>query len=144
MQAGIPLQDQDRLQWLAALEQDIKTALTRSLETVLTCSALKASYRQRLDLSPRVQLVWLDAPAPELTRRLQQRSGHYLTPEMLASQLAAAEPIGPHENVLTIDGLPSPAAVVTTILTQAAELFPALQQPWWQRLLPGKTRICGG
>jgi gluconokinase len=119
----------------AALGRDIKMALEHHLETVLTCSALKASYRQQLAVSPQVQQVWLEVPSQELTCRLRQRSGHYLPPDMLASQLAAAEPIGPHENVLTIDGLPPPAAVVTTLLAKATELFPALQQPWWQRVL---------
>jgi gluconokinase len=134
MQAGIPLQDEDRLQWLAGLEGDIKTALERHLETVITCSALKASYRRRLAL-PRVMLVWLEVPAWELARRLHRRSGHYFQSEMLDSQLAAVEPISPQENVLTVDGLPPPDAIVAFLLRKMTDLFPALQQPWWRRPL---------
>jgi gluconokinase len=133
--AGNPLQDEDRLRWLKVLESDIRQALARDLETVLTCSALKASYRQRLDSLGRVQPVWLHVPEVELRRRLQQRLNHYLQLAMLESQIAALEPIGPNENVITIDGLLQPKEVVEGILVQAVKLFPGLKKTWWQRVI---------
>lgn len=135
MLARQPLQDQDRLLWLKALEQDIRQALTRKLETVLTCSALKASYRQRLSSPARVQPVWLQVPEQELQRRLRQRTDHYLGASMLASQMADLEPINPGEGVMLINGLLPPIEVVSEILKAAVERFPGLKQPWWLRII---------
>jgi len=134
MLTGNPLQDDDRLQWLKVLESDIRQALARNLETVLTCSALKASYRQRLASLGRVQPVWLHVLEVELRRRLQQRSNHYLRLSMLASQMADFEPVSPAENVLAVDGMLQPQEVVENILEQTVGLFPALKKSWWQRV----------
>lgn len=134
MQAQTPLQDIDRHQWLMEIGEDMDRAIAKNRETVLTCSALKASYRQQLTFLARVQLVWLNVPQPDLERRLQRRSHHYMKPEMLASQLADFEPIGPEENVITIDGRLPPAKIVDELLSQATWLYPDLENPWWQRL----------
>ena len=128
-----PLDDEDRHQWLLELEEDIRRAIAKNRETVLTCSALKVSYRKQLTALDRVQLVWLDVPKSELQRRLLRRSNHYMKPEMLASQLAAFEPIRPDETVITVDGRLVPAKIVDELLNQATWLFPDLEKPWWQR-----------
>ncbi|MEO1506836.1 MAG: gluconokinase, GntK/IdnK-type [Cyanobacteria bacterium J06633_23] len=135
MQSQIPLEDEDRHQWLLEIEADIQRAVANNRETVLTCSALKVSYRQQLAALGRVQLVWLNVPRPDLERRLLRRSNHYMKPEMLNSQLAAFEPIGPDENVITIDGRLLPAKVVDELLSQATWLYPGLEKSWWQRLV---------
>jgi gluconokinase len=133
MRSQIPLEDADRHQWLVALEADIGRATALKRETVMTCSSLKADYRQRLMAPGRVQLVWLDVPRSELERRLQQRENHYMKPEMLESQLAAFEAVGLEENVMTIDGLLSPAEIVSAVLDRATALFPEMSGDWWQR-----------
>lgn len=133
MQAQQPLQDGDRRQWLLELEDDIRRAIGRHRETVITCSALKASYRQQLTAPGRVQLVWLNVPEAELARRLTQRDNHYMKPEMLRSQLAAFEAITPEENVITLNGLLPPHDIVDELLQKAIQLFPTLQNPWWER-----------
>ncbi|ESA36406.1 gluconate ski family [Leptolyngbya sp. Heron Island J] len=56
-----------------------------------------------------------------------------MKPEMLASQLAAFEPIRPDENVITVDGRLLPAKIVDELLSQATWLFPDLEADWWQR-----------
>ena len=134
MQSQMPLDDGDRHQWLLELEADIQWAVTKNRETVLTCSALKASYRQQLTALERVQLVWLNVPRPDLQCRLLRRANHYMKPEMLNSQLATFEPIGPEENVITIDGRLLPAKIVDELLNQATWLYPDLEKSWWQRL----------
>ena len=128
-----PLEDPDRRQWLLEIEEDMHRAIAKQRETVLTCSALKASYRKQLTALARVQLVWLDVPKVELQRRLLRRSNHYMRPEMLTSQLVAFEPIRPEENVITVDGRLLPAKIVDELLNQANWLFPDLEKPWWQR-----------
>ncbi|MBT9318006.1 AAA family ATPase [Leptothoe spongobia TAU-MAC 1115] len=133
MRSQQPLDDKDRHQWLLEIEEDIHRAIAKKRETVLTCSALKVSYRQRLTSLERVQLVWLDVPSVDLERRLRRRSNHYMKPEMLASQLAAVEPISPDENVITIDGRLLPAKIVDELLSQATWLYPDLETTWWQR-----------
>jgi gluconate kinase len=54
---------------------------------------------------------------------------------MLESQIAALEPIGPNENVISIDALFQPKEVVEEILVQAVKLFPGLKKTWWQRVI---------
>ncbi len=133
MLAQQPLQDADRRQWLLEIEDDIHRASDRNRETVITCSALKLSYRRQLSALGRVQLVYLEVPPLELERRLTQRSNHYMQPEMLHSQIAAFEPISSEENVITVDGLLAPAEMVNSLLNQAIQRFPSLKKPWWQR-----------
>jgi len=133
MKTQQPLQDEDRQQWLQAMESDIRWAIEHRRETVMTCSALKASYRQKLTALGRVQLVWLNVPEPELERRLTSRSGHYMKLEMLHSQIATFESISAEENVIVLSGLLSPAEIVDELLRKAVQLFPRMKQPWWQR-----------
>lgn len=136
MQSQHPLEDPDRYQWLVEIEEDIERAIAKKRETVLTCSALKASYRQQLTTLKRVQLVWLNVPRADLARRLRRRDNHYMKLEMLDSQLAAFEPIGPQENVITLDGRLLPAKIVDELLSQSTWLYPELEEPWWKRVKP--------
>lgn len=133
MQSQQSLSDQDRHQWLLEIEADMQRAIAKQRETVLTCSALKTSYRKQLASLERVQLVWLNVPKADLERRLRRRVNHYMKPEMLDSQLAAFEPISPEENVITVDGRLLPAKIVDELLSQATWLYPNLEKAWWQR-----------
>jgi gluconokinase len=128
-----PLQDEDRCQWLLEIEDDIRRAINRSRETVITCSALKASYRKQLASPNRVQLVCLNVPKSELEQRLIKRSNHYMKLEMLHSQIATFEPISPEENTITMDGLLPPIEIVNELLSRATLLFPSMNKEWWQR-----------
>ncbi|NEQ50907.1 MAG: AAA family ATPase [Leptolyngbya sp. SIO3F4] len=134
MQSQRPLGDEDRHQWLLAIEEDMQRAIAKNRETVITCSALKAAYRKQLSSLERVQLVWLNVPREDLARRLQRRVNHYMKLEMLDSQLAAFEPVNPNENVLTINGRFLPAKIVDELLSQATWLYPDLEKTWWQRV----------
>ena len=92
MHAGIPLTDEDRWPWLDALHAVLAGWNSEGLSGVLTCSALKESYRDRL-LSgiDDARIVWLDPPRQLLEARLTARTGHYMNPKLLDSQLAALE-----------------------------------------------------
>jgi gluconokinase len=91
MQAGIPLDDADRVPWLAALHDAVAGWLRTSTNLVLACSALKESYRKQLLISPEVRLVYLRGDRDLISQRLSRRHGHYMDPSLLPSQFAALE-----------------------------------------------------
>jgi gluconokinase len=92
MAAGVPLTDEDRAPWLERLRQLISEALERGEDVVMTCSALRRSYRERLTVDPaRIRWVYLKAPREVLSRRIMERTGHFMPPSLLDSQLATLE-----------------------------------------------------
>lgn len=133
MSSGKPLADKDRRQWLAAIEADIQWALDRHQEVVMTCSALKAEYRKQLTALGGVQVVWIDVPTAILNQRLETRADHFMSAEMLTSQLATFESIDPSEDIITIDGSGSIDDVMGELVSKAIHRFPNLQKPWWKR-----------
>ncbi|RXK56899.1 gluconokinase [Oleiharenicola lentus] len=113
MARGIPLDDTDRAPWLAAIRAAMDTALASGRPAVFTCSALKAAYRRiLLDGLKEVALVHLTGDPALLLARIQGRAGHYMKPEMLASQLATLEAPA---DALTLDIARSPAELVAEI-----------------------------
>ena len=91
MRAGIPLDDADRVPWLASLHDAIAEWLEAGANVVLACSALKQSYREQLLVSPEVKLVYLRGSRELISQRLSQRHGHYMDPNLLPSQFATLE-----------------------------------------------------
>jgi gluconokinase len=135
MSSGQPLDDEDRRQWLAAIEADIQWSIDRNREVVLTCSALKAKYRKQLTFLGTTKLIYIDVPKEILEQRLSGRTNHYMSSEMLDSQIAAFEPITPAEGVITIEGSGSINNVMSELMSKAIQQFPNLQKPWYQRLI---------
>ena len=114
MRAGIPLTDVDREQWLQTLRKIVVGALAKKEFSVLTCSALKAKYRDELAGGDfRVKFVHLTGPAALIEERLKARRGHFMPPALLASQLAILEV---PSNALVISCVPSPEAIVGDLL----------------------------
>lgn len=130
-----PLQEKDRLPWLLEIEDDIRRAIDRNREIVMTCSALKASYRKQLTSLGRVQLVWIDVATSLLEKRLKERLEHYMKPEMLHSQRATFEAISLEENVLTVNGNLPIDAVVSELMTKVIRQFPSMKKSWWERCM---------
>lgn len=91
MRAGIPLTDEDRAPWLQALRDVISDWLAARENAVLACSALKASYRDILLVSPEVKLVYLRASQAVIAARVAARTGHYMNPQLVPSQFATLE-----------------------------------------------------
>ena len=91
MQAGIPLDDADRMPWLASLRDAIEGWLRGGTDVVLACSALKQAYREELLVSPDARVVYLRGSSDLIAHRLSQRHGHYMDPNLLASQIATLE-----------------------------------------------------
>ena len=134
MSAQTPLGDSDRAEWLRSIEDDIRRAVELGRETVIACSALKVSYRKQLVAPGSVQLVWLEVPRPELERRLEHRTDHFMSFKMLESQLRDFEPAAPDENIITIGATSKANEAVDKLMNRAIDLFPALKNPWWERL----------
>ena len=110
MSAGIPLDDEDRWPWLdlvsQALAEDVSTlpAESGSTGTVVACSALKRSYRERiLAGAPNTFFIHLDGSREILQQRLGNRTGHFMPATLLDSQLATLEPLGSDEPGAVID-----------------------------------------
>jgi gluconokinase len=115
MKRGIPLDDADRKPWLEALRDLIQNRLERSENCVLACSALKRSYRDYLLVDEQVRLIYLRGSYELIKKRLSERRGHYMNPQLLDSQFETLEEPEGH---LTIDvSLPS-AEIVKSIRDQ--------------------------
>ncbi|HWZ94371.1 MAG TPA: gluconokinase, GntK/IdnK-type [Opitutaceae bacterium] len=113
MSAGLPLTDEDRAPWLAAIRAHIDTCLSRGESAVVTCSALKERYRQAVIPDPaRVKLVYLHGDFALLFQRLNQRQGHFMKESMLRSQFEALEP---PRDALTLDAAQPPEKLVAGI-----------------------------
>lgn len=105
MRAGHPLDDADRWPWLDRVASRIGAWEATGTDGVLTCSALKRSYRERLQAGhPSVWFVHVAASPEVLRGRLVRRTGHYMPATLLESQLAALEPLHADEPGTTVDG----------------------------------------
>lgn len=103
MRAGIPLTDQDRQPWLRAVAEWMDARLADGQSAVVTCSALKRSYRDLLlNGRPAASMVFLQASREVLEKRLMSRPDHFFPDKLLASQLATLEPPAPDERVQTV------------------------------------------
>jgi gluconokinase len=111
MHAGIPLTDEDRWPWLAAIRREIERALVDGRGAVVACSALKASYRAALagGLGSRVVFVLLDGPRQVLEERLDARTDHFMNPALLQSQIDTLE--RPEDAIVVDISLPTAAQV---------------------------------
>jgi gluconokinase len=104
MAAGVPLTDADRRDWLLALAQQLANARDANRSLVVSCSALKRSYRDLLrSASPALAFVHLEGDAALLETRLAARVGHFMPATMLASQLQTLERPGEDEIAIKID-----------------------------------------
>jgi len=115
MSHGVPLTDADRLPWLNSIRDAISQWLAQHKNVVLACSALKRSYREILQVSPDVKLVYLKGSFELLRQRLHARKGHYATEQLLTSQFADLEE---PTDALIVDVAPSPQEIVAQIRAQ--------------------------
>jgi len=117
MARGVPLDDNDRIPWLNSIREAMKQWNAQHRNVVLACSALKRSYRERLQISSDVKLVYLKGTYDLLRERLHARKGHYATEQLLASQFADLEE---PEDAITVDVTHTPEEIVAEIRKQLA------------------------
>jgi gluconokinase len=119
MRRGIPLEDEHRGPWLDRLAGLVDDALAGGRGIVLACSALKRRYRDRIGAGrPGVRLVHLDGAEDVLRKRLEQRTGHFMPPSLLASQCALLERPADDEAAITVDVTAGSAEIVRCIVAE--------------------------
>ncbi|HEX2147059.1 MAG TPA: gluconokinase [Pseudorhizobium sp.] len=105
MAQGIPLTDDDRWPWLDLVGQELATSIENGASLVLSCSALKRTYRDRLRKAAggRLRFVFLKGTPELLEIRMGERTGHFMPLSLLQTQLATLETPEGEEGVVTVD-----------------------------------------
>ena len=112
MNAGMALNNQDRMPWLIAIATRMRDYLEKKQGLVVGCSALKTSYRRQLLLSPEVRLVYLKGDPQLIEQRLEKRKGHFFNAKLLQSQFDILEE---PENALIVSIAQPITAIVAEI-----------------------------
>jgi len=128
MRRGVPLTDDDRRPWLAALGRELARRAADRADVVLACSALHRWHRDALRAGAQradVRFVYLRAGYDEIDGRLRARTGHFMPESLLRSQLETLEPPDARE-ALAVDAAAPPKAIVDAIVRGLA-LVPAVR-----------------
>jgi carbohydrate kinase (thermoresistant glucokinase family) len=117
MHAGIPLTDVDRQPWLERVAAWIDDQRANKQPGIITCSALKRSYRQIIiGDRPEVRLIYLRGRQDLIAQRLAGRSGHFMPASLLQSQIDALEEPDPGEDPLIVDVEPPAGQIAQEII----------------------------
>jgi carbohydrate kinase (thermoresistant glucokinase family) len=104
MHSGHPLDDRDRWPWLEKLADWIDGWRQVGNSGVITCSALKRSYRNFLTSGrPEVRIVYLHGDRAVIAARLAARKGHFMPASILDSQIATLEEPDADEDPIRVD-----------------------------------------
>lgn len=121
MSAGHPLNDQDRAGWLTRLGEEMAAALANGERPILTCSALKLIYRDRLRAAvPGLGFVFLELTPEVATERCAHRPGHFMPASLVKSQFETLEPPYGEPSTLVVDA------------TQPIEAIGIQAADWWK------------
>jgi gluconokinase len=101
MSRGVPLTDADRLPWLREIGHRLAGSDGR---LIVGCSALKRAYRETINAAARqpVVFVYLSGSIDVIAKRMADRVGHFMPPDLLQSQFATLEEPGPDENAIRV------------------------------------------
>lgn len=117
MHSGIPLTDADRQPWLERVAAWIDGQRAKKQPGIITCSALKRSYRQIIiGGRPEVRLIYLRAGRDLLVEHMAGRHGHFMPGALLQSQIDTLEEPEPSEEPITIELGPPPDQVADEII----------------------------
>ncbi|WSH53359.1 gluconokinase [Rhizobium beringeri] len=124
MSKGIPLTDEDRMPWLDRIGEDMKASLEKSEGIIVSCSALKRIYRDRLRAAAGDNLffVYLEGSRALLMKRMGERKGHFMPVSLLDSQLATLEVPTGEPGVVTVDIDDTIEGIAATALKSLAAL----------------------
>jgi gluconokinase len=113
MRSGTPLTDEDRAGWLDRLGALLQAEAGGA---VLTCSALRKTYRERLRAAvPALRFAFLDLPQSVAEARVAARPGHLFPASLVASQFATLERPSGEAGVLDLDATRPIAQLVDDI-----------------------------
>jgi gluconokinase len=119
MSAGIPLTDENRAEWLRLLAARLRQAKDSGEGLVMSCSALKRSYRDILRAAaPGLRFVFLQGERNLIAERLAARRGHFMPPSLLDSQLDILEEPSPDEDAWVCDVRQSPSNLVDALVAR--------------------------
>jgi carbohydrate kinase (thermoresistant glucokinase family) len=119
MHGGTPLADADRLPWLHVIAEEIDGWRARGESGVLTCSALKRSYRDIIiGDRPDVTLVYLKGSYDLIRRRMASRHEHFMPIGLLDGQFASLQEPTPDEHAITVDVGGRPTEIAGEIVRQ--------------------------
>lgn len=122
MRRGVPLDDADRQPWLLRVAEWIHCQLDARRSSIITCSALKRSYRDLLRQGRHdVLMAMLIAPEEIVERRMAMRRGHYMPALLLPSQYATLEKPAPGEDVIIVDAAQSVEHGVVALMEAARQ-----------------------
>jgi carbohydrate kinase (thermoresistant glucokinase family) len=122
MRGGIPLTDADRMPWLRKIAEEVDGWRARGECGVVTCSALKRSYRDIIIGDRRdVVLVYLKGSRDLIHRRMAARHEHFMPIALLDSQLATLEEPTPDEHPIIVNVGGKPAEIAHKIVCQLEE-----------------------
>jgi gluconokinase len=116
MSAGVPLSDADRAPWLDAVAAWLSSRRDGSAGGVVSCSALRRRYRDRLRAAGPLRFIFLDLSRELARERLRTRSGHFMPESLIESQWETLETPQSEADVLTL-----PANLPVATLTRQAE-----------------------
>jgi carbohydrate kinase (thermoresistant glucokinase family) len=117
MKAGQPLDDADRQTWLQAIAEWIERRLDAGESGLITCSALKRSYRAIVNRrGSGVLFVFLAGSSAIIAARLAARQAHFMPASLLGSQLETLEDPVPEEPHIRVDIGPPPDVIAERIL----------------------------
>ena len=122
MAAGHPLDDDDRAPWLAKVADWVDARLDAGESGIITCSALKRSYRALIDRrGADVEFVYLHGSRELIASRLADRHGHFMPSSLLDSQFATLEEPGADEPAIRVE-IGEPADDIATDIAHALGL----------------------
>jgi len=117
MRSGIPLTDEDRWPWLHAIAAWIDAARAAGRHVIVTCSALRRSYRDIIvDARDDVRLVYLKGDFDVVAQRMVARHGHFMPLTLLHSQFEALEEPGSEERPIVLSINATPQQIVSEII----------------------------
>jgi len=117
MRQGIPLTDADRAPWLDRIGEELNRWAAEGQSGVLTCSALKRAYRNRIrSARPDVRFVYLRGSEALIKSRVAARHHEYMPASLLNSQFEALEEPSPDEGIVTVDAGGSPDSEVAAVI----------------------------
>lgn len=121
MAAGIALTDNDRALWLRALATRLREEKDAGTGFVMSCSALKRSYRDVLRAAAgEVIFIFLKGRRTLIAERIAGRHGHFMPSSLLESQFAALEEPSADEHAWVCDISEPPEDLVAALVARAS------------------------
>lgn len=123
MAQGIPLTDDQRTPWVAAIKHRLETNADQHNHTVLAFSGLKHKHRDQLrSAGLRTIVLYLSGTKETIQERINNRQGHFMAPALLESQFASMENPLDELDVHLIDVWPT----IEQVVKQARDIIDAL------------------